>query len=261
MLLADSANVWHHEPLNERQICESPVCGYSLPKGHHVMDRVQLAKAIDHSLLRPAMTEAELITECETAVRFGVASVCAKPHQVPLVARLLAGSQVRLGVAVSFPHGGSTSAIKAIEADSAVSLGAVELDMVMNVDALLSGDLKYVENDIGAVVKAAPDAIVKVIIETAYLNQLQKVAACRAAEEAGAHFVKTSTGFAPTGATVEDVVLMKSSVGSHMQVKAAGGIRSLSFFLELLDAGASRIGATATASLLIEWESRDNGQS
>lgn len=203
------------------------------------------------------MTSSEIAKECEIAISFSVASVCAKPHHLRAVVQELAGSDVRPGVAIAFPHGGTTTDVKAFESGWAVDLGALELDMVINIDALCSGEFGYVEQDIRAVVRAGSGALVKVIIETAYLTDFQKVEACKIAESAGANFVKTSTGFAPAGATLEDVRLMKQTVGSHVLVKAAGGIRTLGSMLAMIEAGASRIGATATASILTDFANKD----
>lgn len=213
--------------------------------------REELAKTIDHSLLRPELTDAEAVAGCDLAARYHVASVCAKPYHVTLAAKRLAGTDVLVGTVVGFPHGNSTTAIKAAEAREAVAEGAVELDMVINIAALRSGRADDVRADIRAVVDAAQGkAIVKVILENAYLTDEQKVLGCTMAEQAGAHFVKTSTGFAPTGATVADVKLMRASVGPKVQVKAAHGIRTLEAALEIIDAGATRIGASATAAIL-----------
>jgi deoxyribose-phosphate aldolase len=162
-----------------------------------------------------------------------------------------------VGTVIGFPHGGNTTAAKACEAGDAIANGAVELDMVINIGALRSGNREAVLQDIRSVVEAARGkAIVKVILENAYLSDEQKVIACRLAEQAGADFVKTSTGFAPGGATLEDLELMRASVGTQVQVKAAGGVRTLDALLAAIDAGATRIGATATASMLDEFERR-----
>jgi deoxyribose-phosphate aldolase len=215
----------------------------------------QLAKVIDHSLLKPEMTEAEVEVGCELAKRYHVASVCVKPCDVPLAARLLAGSDVAVGTVVGFPHGSSTPAIKAAEARQAIADGAVEVDMVINIGALRSGKYDFVRADIRGVVEAVEGkALVKVILENAYLNDEQKVIACRLAEEAGADFVKTSTGYAPGGATIEDVKLMRRSVGPRVQVKSAGGVRTLVALLEMIDAGVTRSGATATAAILEDFK-------
>ncbi len=215
----------------------------------------QLAKVIDHSLLKPELTEADVIAGCELAQKYGVASVCVKPCDVSLAVRLLAGSDVAVGTVVGFPHGNSTTAVKIAEAKQALADGAVELDMVINIGALRSGKFDYVQEEIHAIVEtAAGKALVKVILENAYLTDDQKVVACKLAERAGADFVKTSTGFAPTGAKVEDVKLMRRSVSPHIQIKAAHGVRTLPAILELIDAGITRCGATATATILDDFE-------
>jgi deoxyribose-phosphate aldolase len=217
----------------------------------------QLAKTIDHSLLRPELTEADVTAGCELAKRYNVASVCVKPCHVTLAAKLLKGSNVAVGTVIGFPHGAHTTATKVAEAKDALANGAVELDMVINIGELRSGNLDYVRNDIHAVVEAAKGkAIVKVILENAYLTDEQKVQACKLVEEAGANFVKTSTGFAPSGATIPDLKLMRASVGPNIQVKAAGGVRTLDAALEVIDVGVTRIGATATAAILDEFEKR-----
>lgn len=217
----------------------------------------QLAKTIDHSLLRPELTETEVIAGCDLARHYHVASVCVKPCHVALAVRQLSGSDVAVGTVIGFPHGGSTTAVKVFEAQDAITNGAVELDMLINIGALRSGNYDAVLQDIRAVVEAARGkAIVKVILENAYLTDEQKVTACRLAEQAGADFVKTSSGFAPSGATLEDLKLMRSSVGPQVQVKAAGGVRTLDALLAVIDAGATRLGATATAAMLDEFEKR-----
>jgi deoxyribose-phosphate aldolase len=217
----------------------------------------QIAKTIDHSLLRPELTEQEVIAGCELALHYHVASVCVKPCDVPLAARILAGSDVKVGTVVGFPHGSSTSATKAFEARQAVEQGAEELDMVINIGWLRSGRDDAVGQDIRAVVEAAGEqAIVKVILENAYLNDDEKVRGCRLAEQAGAHFVKTSTGFAPTGATLDDLRLMRRTVSPRVQVKAAHGVRSLDALLEVLAIGVTRVGATATRQILEDFKAR-----
>jgi len=217
----------------------------------------ELAKVIDHALLRPEMTEAEVTAGCELAHRYHIASVCVKPCDVPLAAKLLAGSDVAVGTVIGFPHGSSTTAVKVAEARQALADGATELDMVMNIGALRSGKPDYVRADIQAVVDAARgQAHVKVILENAYLTNAEKVLACQLAEAAGAAYVKTSTGYAPTGVTVADIKLMRATVGPQMQVKAAHGIRTLDAILEIIDAGATRVGATATATILDDFKKR-----
>jgi deoxyribose-phosphate aldolase len=211
----------------------------------------QLAKTIDHSLLKPELTEAEVIAGCKLARQYDVASVCVKPCHVNLAKQQLEGSDVAVGTVIGFPHGSNTTPVKVFEAQQALQDGAVELDMVLNIGELRSGNADYVRRDIQAVVEAARGkALVKVILENAYLNDKQKRLACRLVEEAGADFVKTSTGFAPGGATLEDLRLMRASVGPQVQVKAAGGVRSLEAILDVIDAGATRVGATATAKIL-----------
>jgi deoxyribose-phosphate aldolase len=211
----------------------------------------QLAKAIDHSLLKPELTEDDIVAGCELARRYNVASVCVKPYHVALAARLLEGSDVKVGTVVGFPHGSHTTATKVFEAQDALANGAEELDMVINIGALRSGHDDLVRDDIRAVVEAASDkAIVKVILENHYLTDEEKVRACHLAEEAGAHYVKTSTGYAPTGSKIEDLKLMRASVGPNVGIKAAGGVRSLEAALEVIAVGATRFGATRTESIL-----------
>jgi deoxyribose-phosphate aldolase len=228
-----------------------------IPLSSKTITYQQLAKVIDHSLLKPELTEAEVIAGCELAARYHVASVCCKPADVKLAAGLLKGADVAVGTVVGFPHGSSTTAVKIAEARQAIEDGATELDMVINIGALRSGKNDAVREEIGAIVAAARGkALVKVIFENAYLSDDQKVTACQLAEAAGADFVKTSTGFAPTGATLADVRLMRRSVSPRVQVKAAHGIRSLPALLEMIDAGVTRCGATATAAILDEFKAQ-----
>jgi deoxyribose-phosphate aldolase len=217
----------------------------------------QLAKTIDHSLVKPELTEQDVIEGCELARRYHVASVCVKPCHVQLARRILEGSDVKVGTVVGFPHGSSTTATKVFEAREALANGAQELDMVINIGALRSGQDDLVRDDICAVVEAAEGkAIVKVILENHYLTDEEKVRACRLAEEAGAHYVKTSTGYAPTGATIEDLKLMRASVSPHIGVKAAHGVRSLAAALEVIAIGVTRIGATQTEHILEDFKKR-----
>jgi deoxyribose-phosphate aldolase len=210
----------------------------------------QVAKMIDHALLRPELTDADIRRGCAIAAQHQVMSACVRPSDVPLAAELLAGTGVLVGTVIGFPHGSVATRIKAAETTLASEQGGGELDMVVNIGWLRSGDLGAVESDIRAVVEAAGSAPVKAILETAYLTDEEKVAGCHAAEQAGAAFVKTSTGFAPTGATVADVTLMRATVSSRVGVKASGGVRTLDQLLELANAGANRIGASATADIL-----------
>jgi deoxyribose-phosphate aldolase len=217
----------------------------------------QLAKTLDHSLLKPELTEADVIAGCELAKQYHVASVCVKPCHVRLAAQQLTGSDIAVGTVVGFPHGNSTISTKVFETEEAIADGATEIDMVINIGELRSGHADYVRDEIRAVVEAAHlAAIVKVILENAYLTRDEKVLGCKLAEEAGANFVKTSTGFAPTGATVEDIQLMRATVSPRVQVKAAHGVRTLDQLLAMIDAGATRSGATATAAILDEFKRR-----
>ncbi len=217
----------------------------------------QLAKVIDHSLLKPEMTRAEVITGCELAKKYKVASVCVKPCDVKLACSILDGSDVAVGTVVGFPHGSSSTSVKTFEARQAIQEGATELDMVLNIGAFRSMDYDYVREDIRAVVETAKGrALVKVILENAFLTDGEKVKACHLVEEAGADYVKTSTGYASTGATLEDVRLMRSSVSGKVQVKCAGGVRTLDALLAMIDAGVTRSGATTTAVMLEEFKQR-----
>ncbi len=217
----------------------------------------QVAKTLDQSLLRPELTQQEVRAGCELALRYHVASVCVRPCDVRVAAGILTGSDVQVGTVIGFPHGTTTTVTKVYESRTAMNEGAVELDMVLNISWLRSGLDDAVRDDIHAVVEAAADrAIVKVILENAYLTDEQKVRGCQLAEAAGADYVKTSTGYAPTGATVEDLRLMRRSVSPHVKVKAAGGIRTLDQLIAALNAGADRIGATATEKILEELKAR-----
>jgi deoxyribose-phosphate aldolase len=216
----------------------------------------QLAKVIDHSLLRPELTEQEVVEGCKLAARYNTATVCVKPTHVKLAAEVLKGSDVKVSTVVGFPHGSNLTATKVAEAQAAMDDGAVELDMVLNIGALRSGQADFVRDDIQAVCSAAHarEAKVKVILENAYLNEAQKILACQLCEQAGADWVKTSTGFAPSGATLDDLRLMRANVSEKVQVKAAGGVRTLEAILAVIDAGCTRCGATATAAILDEFE-------
>ena len=217
----------------------------------------QLAGTIDHSLLKPQLTMSEVVAGCEIARTYEVASVCVRPADVTLAAKELSGSGVAVGTVVAFPHGDSATRTKVFEARQAIEDGASELDMVLNIGWLLSGSYPDVESDIRAVVlEAGDDALVKVILENAYLDDAQKVKACQLVEAAGAAYVKTSTGYAPTGATLEDLRLMRASVGPGVKVKAAHGVRTLDALLAVIEAGADRCGATATAAILDDFRAR-----
>jgi deoxyribose-phosphate aldolase len=218
----------------------------------------QVAKTIDHSLLRPELDLDFVRDGVELARRYGVASATVRPADVALAVELLEGSDVFVSTVVGFPHGSSATETKAFEAERAVELGAREIDMVLNIGRLRSGRADEVREDIAVVVRVArrKDAIVKVIFENAYLDDAQKELACRLSEEAGAAFVKTSTGFASGGATIEDLKLMRRCVGPNVQVKAAGGVRTLDALLEVMAVGVTRIGATATETILEDFKAR-----
>lgn len=222
----------------------------------------QLAKVIDHSLLRPELTEAEVLAGCELAARYHVATVCVKPCHVALAKEALKNSDVIVSTVVGFPHGSNLTAIKVAEAQQAMDEGALELDMVLNIGQLRSGKNDYVREDIQAVCEAAHtrNVKVKVIFENAYLTDEEKITACKLSEAAGADWVKTSTGFAPSGATLEDLCLMRAHVSEKVQVKAAGGVRTLSALLDVIDAGVTRCGATATAAILDDFKAQLEGK-
>jgi deoxyribose-phosphate aldolase len=217
-----------------------------------------VAKAIDHSLLRPELDLDFVADGVELAVRYDVASATVRPADVALASELVAGSDVLVSTVVGFPHGSSTTAAKLVEAEHALADGAHELDMVLNIGRLRSGRDDEVRAEIAAIVDVAvaAGAIVKVILENAYLDDEQKIRGCRLAEAAGAHFVKTSTGFAPGGATIEDLKLMRASVSPKVQVKAAGGVRTLDALLEVMSVGVTRVGATATETILEDFKAR-----
>jgi deoxyribose-phosphate aldolase len=217
----------------------------------------QVAKTIDHSLLKPELDTESVSAGCELARLYDVASACVKPCDVVLAHELLAGSEVKVSTVIGFPHGSSTTAVKAFEAERAIADGAEELDMVLNIGRLRSGAVDEVRADIQAVVEVAGGrALVKVILENAYLDRAQKLLGCRLGEEAGADFVKTSTGFAPSGATLDDLRLMRGAVSARIGVKAAGGVRTLDALIDAMNAGATRVGATATQSILEEFKLR-----
>jgi deoxyribose-phosphate aldolase len=234
-----------------------PVPDYSTPPVGELTVG-QVAAMIDHSLLRPELTLDDVTLGCEIAATHEVASVCCKPADVVHSGRVLAGTSVKVGTVVGFPHGSSTTATKVFEARHALQDGAGELDMVINIGRLRGGDHVYVASDIRAIVEVAATAgaLVKVIFENAYLTDDDKVVACHLTEDAGADFVKTSTGFAASGATMEDLALMRRSVGPAMQVKAAGGVRTLDTLLAMVAIGVSRFGATATVTMLADAKER-----
>ena len=227
------------------------------------LDQRELAKTIDHSLLNPTIAEQELRQGCKVAEKYHTATVCVKPYHVKLASEILANQDVKVSTVIGFPHGGHLPEIKVLEAEQALLDGARELDMVMNIGALKSGRVDFVRHDIKRVVEIARkyrNILVKVILETCYLTDEEKVTACKITEEAGADYVKTSTGFAPEGARVHDIELMYRTVGSRLGVKAAGRIRALDTALNMIRAGATRIGATATEQIMEDWMKSQNNR-
>ena len=214
---------------------------------------MSIAKLIDHTVLKPQTTRKQVETLCREAAHYGFASVCVNPCWVSLCAELLRDSGVAVCTVIGFPLGANTSAVKAFEAAEAIRQGAAEVDMVLNIGALKDGDYELVREDIGAVVAAAEGkALVKVILETCLLTEEEKRVACRLCKEMGADFVKTSTGFSTGGATVEDIALMRAAVGEELGVKASGGIRNYAVAKAMVEAGASRIGASAGVQIVEE---------
>ena len=214
------------------------------------MDKKTIAAMIDHTLLKPEATPAQIEKLCAEAAEYHFASVCVNPVYIPLAARLLKGTGVKVCCVVGFPLGAIAPEQKAAEAASCAAMGAEELDMVIHVGAAKAGDWALVQRDIEGVVKAAAGHTVKVIIETCLLTDEEKVKACEAAKAAGAHFVKTSTGFSTGGATTHDIALMRKTVGPEMGVKASGGIRDYETAMAMIEAGANRIGASAGIAIV-----------
>ena len=218
------------------------------------MDKKTIASMIDHTLLKPEATPAQVERLCAEAAEYHFASVCVNPVYIPLAARLLKGTGVKVCCVVGFPLGAIAPEQKAAEAASCAAMGAEELDMVIHVGAAKAGDWALVQRDIEGVVKAAVGHNVKVIIETCLLTDEEKVKACEAAKAAGAHFVKTSTGFSTGGATTHDIALMRKTVGPEMGVKASGGIRDYETAMAMIEAGANRIGASAGIAIVAAAE-------
>jgi deoxyribose-phosphate aldolase len=221
-----------------------------------------IAKAIDHSLLRPELDDAFIEAGCRLAAEYDVASVCVPPVHVRRARAILDGTDVAVGTVIGFPHGNSTTELKVAEARAALADGATELDMVIEIGALRSGRDDDVRADIAAVVDVAhaAGAIVKVIFENAYLTDAEKIRACHLSEAAGADFVKTSTGFAPGGATHDDLRLMRANTSPHIQVKAAGGVRTLDALIDVMNLGVTRVGATATKTIIDDFRARKAGR-
>ena len=218
------------------------------------MTREEILSHVDHTLLKPEATPAQIEKLCAEAAEYHFASVCVNPVYIPLAARLLKGTGVKVCCVVGFPLGAIAPEQKAAEAASCAAMGAEELDMVIHVGAAKAGDWALVQRDIEGVVKAAAGHTVKVIIETCLLTDEEKVKACEAAKAAGAHFVKTSTGFSTGGATTHDIALMRKTVGPEMGVKASGGIRDYETAMAMIEAGANRIGASAGIAIVAAAE-------
>lgn len=218
---------------------------------------MNIAKMIDHTLLKPQALKGNVEKLCNEAKRYGFASVCVNPCFVDLAYSILKGTDVKVCTVIGFPLGANTIESKVYESVDAVKRGASEIDMVLNIGALKSGDYEYVKKEIESVVKAVKsfgDVIVKVILETCYLTDEEKVKACKITVDAGADFVKTSTGFGTDGATVEDVRLMRNTVGEKFGVKASGGIRTVETAKAMIEAGANRIGASAGIQIVEGWK-------
>jgi len=214
----------------------------------------EIAKYIDHTILKPQATEAEIVELCCEAKQYGFAAVCVNPYYVNIAAKMLTGTEVKVAAVIGFPLGANTMEVKAYEAEQAFKEGAQEVDMVINVGALKSGKYDYVREDIQAVINVAkiqvPKKLVKVIIETSLLTNEEKEKACRLTLTAGADFVKTSTGFSGGGATLEDVQLMKQVVGDKVKIKASGGVRDKKTALLMIEAGAERIGTSSGVAIV-----------
>ncbi|MFX1475590.1 MAG: deoxyribose-phosphate aldolase [Promethearchaeota archaeon] len=215
----------------------------------------ELARCVDYTLLRPEATPQDIRRLCMSADTYQFAAVCVNPIYVEIAADELKGSSVKVCTVIGFPLGATFPEVKAFEAQEAVRHGAEELDMVMNIGALRNQQYGVVREDIEAVVDAVDGYLVKVILETGLLTSTEKRHACKLAKESGAHFVKTSTGFGPGGATVEDIQLMREVVGESMGVKASGGIRTFETALQLIEAGATRLGASAAVDIIESYKS------
>ncbi len=217
-----------------------------------------VARRIDHSLLGPTLGGPALEEGCRLAARYDVASVCIKPYAVVMAARILKGTRTAVGTTIGFPHGGHATAVKVFETEKAISDGATELDMVVNIGQVLAGEWSAVADDIAGVTNAchATGAIVKVIFENCFLADEHKVRLCQICEELGADYIKTSTGYGTGGATLDDLRLMRRSAGGRVKLKAAGGVRDLDSMIEVIALGCDRVGSSRTAEILDELKAR-----
>ncbi|MBU3105270.1 deoxyribose-phosphate aldolase [Clostridium gasigenes] len=223
------------------------------------MNKQELAKMIDHTILKPEATESEIMKLCKEALEYGFASVCINPSMVKKAAIILEGSEVKVCTVIGFPLGATSTEVKVFETKQTIENGATEVDMVINIGKLKENNLEYVKNDIAAVVNAAKGkALTKVIIESCLLTDEEKVKVCAIAKEVGADFVKTSTGFSSGGATKEDIRLMRQTVGPDMGVKASGGVRSNEDAMIMIENGATRIGASASIAICNGTKSNSN---
>lgn len=213
---------------------------------------------IDHTMVRPQLTRTDVATGIETALQLGTGNIVVRPWEVAWARRLVPSGPTHLGTSISFPHGDEPTAIKVAAAGAAIDDGADEIDVVMNIAALLSGDRGYVVDDLGRIVERARPAIVKVIIETAYLDERQVIDAALLAVDAGADFVKNGTGYSPRGAVAEEIARIRAAIPAHVGVKAAGGIRSLADALAMIAAGATRIGTSSTVGIAGEWRRNED---
>lgn len=223
----------------------------------------QIAGMIDHSLLQPQLTDDDMENGCKVAIKYGVASVCIKPYYLRRCAEILAGSRVAPSTVIGFPHGGHTTTIKVKESEQALADGGRELDYVVNIGKVLTGDWDYVAADIKAVLDVVRkgNALLKVIFENCHLTDRQKIKLCEICGELGVDFAKTSTGYGSSGATLEDVRLMRKHLPAKVQVKAAGGVRDLDAVLAMRAAGVTRVGATRTVEIVDECRRRLGSQS
>jgi len=212
----------------------------------------EVLRRIDHTQLKPTASESDIVKLCNEARRYGFYAVCVNPYYVPLAARLLNGTDIKISSAIGFPLGATFMEIKAAEAEKSIRLGASEIDMVMNISAFKSGDLEYVRRDIREVRERIGDAVLKVIIECCYLTDDEKILAAKICEEEGADYVKTSTGFGPGGAKLEDVRLLRRTLSPRVKIKAAGGIRTFEQAVKFIEAGADRIGTSSGVKIAEE---------